>query len=154
MAVVLLCLEDLLLPWRCFHMLETQNSSVTSFSLNFFLPLPTVHFTLGLVQGPAGRRVWWEVAYTHGLTHAGLERPGQTAGLLAPSPLSNPMGRTKGSVSVDHHKECPLEGNHAAGRLVVEVASAFGSAPSQLSKQDSLRFCTFSKNCFIFDFST
>lgn len=93
------------------------------------------------MQGAAGSR-----ALVRGHSHpqagptSGWSRQGQTAGLLAPPPWPHPSPspweEQKASMSADHSGERPLEDNPTAGPgSGLPPASAFGSAPSQLSKQ-------------------
>lgn len=81
------------------------------------------------LQGSGGR-----LLTPTGWTHTRGELPGTNHWPFGSSSLvPPPREEQKAPVSADHHKECPLEGNHTAchgsGLL---PSSVFGSAPSQL----------------------
>lgn len=150
------------MPWCFSHLLEIHNSCDTVFPELLHASAHSLS-PLSFVKGTAGSR-----ALMGGCCHpragptARLESPGTNrwpfgSSSLAPPPCKKQMAPG----SADHLEECPPGGNHTVGhRRDLLPSSAFGSAPSQLSKQrlfrlgsvDCLSLCVFS-NCLDFNFS-
>lgn len=116
---------------------------------------PSVLCKVLLAPGSAGR-----LLTPTGWTHTRLELPGANRWPFGSLSLVPPPWEEQKALSLQTTtKNVPWKETTLLAR---EVASAFGSAPSQLRKQrllrrgsvDSLSFCTFSKNCLNFDVST
>lgn len=88
------------------------------------------------LQGSGGRLLHPRAGPT-----ARLESPGTNRWPFGISSLAPPLCKKQMAPgSADHLEECPPEGNHTVGhRRDLLPSSAFGSAPSQLSKQRLLR---------------
>lgn len=139
-AVVLVCLDGPRLPWRFSHLLETQNSSFTLFSLNFFPPQPIVLFPV-LCKTLLAPGLWWEAAHTHGLdlhqaTVTGTNHwPSGSSSLVPPA-----WEEQKAPFFADHRKHVPWKEPTVPAMEQLPPSSASGSAPGQVSEHRLLRW--------------